>query len=121
MASVTEGDTRIHRTGFHVRSAWPGFGVPVLIGSHKLTLRFLGEWSRPPVDVAMAMLGRGAHRVVHLLDVLNGSATEPADVVRAGDDLLPRLAHEDLMRSALRASCGLTDHLSLREKIRFII
>ena len=29
--------------------------------------------------------------------------------------------NKDLMRSALRASCGLTDHFSLREKIRFII
>src|SRR5436190_1924029 len=27
-----------------------------MIGSHKLTLRFPGEWSRPPVDVAMAMV-----------------------------------------------------------------
>jgi len=29
--------------------------------------------------------------------------------------------NKDLMRSALRASCGLTDHFSLREKICFII
>jgi 2-polyprenyl-6-methoxyphenol hydroxylase-like FAD-dependent oxidoreductase len=29
--------------------------------------------------------------------------------------------NKDLMRSALRASCGLTDRFSLREKIRFII
>src|SRR5947208_2285192 len=27
-----------------------------MIGSHKLALRLPGEWSRPPVDVAMAML-----------------------------------------------------------------
>src|SRR6266581_1156451 len=29
--------------------------------------------------------------------------------------------NKDLMRSALSASCGLTDHFSLREKIHFII
>ena len=29
--------------------------------------------------------------------------------------------NKDLMRTALRASCGLADHFSLREKIRFII
>ncbi len=29
--------------------------------------------------------------------------------------------NKDLMRSALRASCGLTDHFSLRERIRFIM
>jgi len=29
--------------------------------------------------------------------------------------------NKDLMRSALRASCGLTDHFSLVERIRFII
>ncbi|WP_225978052.1 hypothetical protein [Gandjariella thermophila] len=55
-------------------------------------------------DVAIALLGRGEHRVVHLLDVLDGAAATPADVVRAGDDLLPRLAHENMLGSALAAA-----------------
>jgi hypothetical protein len=60
-----------------------------------------GEPEDALVDVATAVLGRGEHRVVHLLDVLNGAAKAPVDVVRAGDDLLPRLAHEEMLRPAL--------------------
>ncbi|GLZ33580.1 hypothetical protein Lesp02_57680 [Lentzea sp. NBRC 105346] len=44
------------------------------------------------------MLGPGPHEVVDLLDVVPGSSV---DVVRACDDLLPRLAHEDTLESTL--------------------
>ncbi|KAA2261730.1 hypothetical protein F0L68_15575 [Solihabitans fulvus] len=53
-------------------------------------------------DVARAVLGPGAHQVVDLLDVLEGVPRTEVDVVRAGDDLLPRLAHENALDRALR-------------------
>ncbi|RJQ75830.1 hypothetical protein D5S17_20340 [Pseudonocardiaceae bacterium YIM PH 21723] len=52
-------------------------------------------------DVASSVLGHPVHRSIELLDVLEGAAHGPADVVRAGDDLLPRLAHENAMTAAL--------------------
>jgi 2-polyprenyl-6-methoxyphenol hydroxylase-like FAD-dependent oxidoreductase len=50
------------------------------------------------------------------------TTTEDRFYYRLGKRVLQRTGrNKDLMRSALRASCGLTDHFSLREKIRFII
>jgi hypothetical protein len=58
----------------------------------EMPARTTSGWGEPEdalADVAIALLGRGDHRVVHLLDVLERAAGAPADVVRAGDDLLP--------------------------------
>lgn len=69
--------------------------------------RTTSGWGEPEdalADVAIALLGRGDHRVVHLLDVLERAAGAPADVVRAGDDLLPRLAHEEMLGTALASA-----------------
>lgn len=52
----------------------------------------------PLTSVADAVLGPGPHSVVDLLDVVPGTFV---DVVRACDDLLPRLAHEDALPAAL--------------------
>jgi hypothetical protein len=49
-------------------------------------------------SVAGAVLGPGHHEVVDLLDLVPGV---PVDVVRACDDLLPRLAHENALDDAL--------------------
>ncbi|MBM7814120.1 hypothetical protein [Saccharothrix algeriensis] len=56
----------------------------------------------PLTEVAAAVLGAGEHRVVDLLDVVGAPAPHLVDVVRAGDDLLPRLAHENVLGPALR-------------------
>lgn len=56
----------------------------------------------PLTEVAAAVLGAGRHEVVDLLDVVRNPAPHPVDVVRAGDDLLPRLAHENALPHALR-------------------
>jgi hypothetical protein len=51
--------------------------------------------------IADAVLGDGPHQTVDLLDLLELPIGEPVDVVRAGDDLLPRLAHQRVLRPAL--------------------
>ncbi|MBB5956747.1 hypothetical protein FHS29_003340 [Saccharothrix tamanrassetensis] len=56
----------------------------------------------PLTEVAAAVLGAGRHQVLDLLDVITNPTPHPVDVVRAGDDLLPRLAHEDALPHALR-------------------
>jgi hypothetical protein len=55
----------------------------------------------PLEEVAVAVLGSGRHVVVDLADVVNRQAPSDVDVVRAGDDLLPRLAHENTLDQAL--------------------
>lgn len=49
-------------------------------------------------SVAGTVLGPGQHEVVDLLDVIPGASV---DIVRACDDLLPRLAHEEALDNAL--------------------
>ncbi|WP_246019141.1 hypothetical protein [Saccharothrix australiensis] len=56
----------------------------------------------PLTRVASAVLGEDGLQVVDLLDVVDGPAPNPVDVVRAGDDLLPMLAHENALPEALR-------------------
>lgn len=51
--------------------------------------------------IADAVLGSGPRRTADLLDVLEGSPPTPVDVVRAGDDVLPRLAHQRVLGRAL--------------------
>lgn len=55
----------------------------------------------PLTEVAAAVLGDGHHVVLDLLDVVRHRGGPPVDVVRAGDDLLPRLAHENALDQAL--------------------
>ena len=55
----------------------------------------------PLTEVAVAVLGDGHHAVLDLLDVVRAYGGPPVDVVRAGDDLLPRLAHENALDQAL--------------------
>lgn len=57
-------------------------------------------------SVAGAVLGPGSHAVVDLLDVVPGVQV---DAVRAADDLLPRLAHEEALSNIL-----LLAHAALR-------
>ncbi|NKE63366.1 hypothetical protein FXN61_44260 [Lentzea sp. PSKA42] len=57
-------------------------------------------------SVAGAVLGPGPHAVVDLLDVVPGVQV---DAVRAADDLLPRLAHEESLSNILMLA-----HASLR-------
>jgi 2-polyprenyl-6-methoxyphenol hydroxylase-like FAD-dependent oxidoreductase len=50
------------------------------------------------------------------------TATENRFYYWLGKRILKRTGrNRELMRSALRASCGLTDHFSLQERIRFLI
>ncbi|MFB9903381.1 hypothetical protein [Allokutzneria oryzae] len=56
-------------------------------------------------EVATAVLGPGRHRTADLLDLLDGRVQHPVDVVRTGDDLLPRLAHENALTGALSLVC----------------
>lgn len=51
--------------------------------------------------IATAVLGPGPLHTIELIDVLNYPADHQVDVVRAGDDLLPRLAHERALGVAL--------------------
>lgn len=51
--------------------------------------------------IVTAVLGEGPHRTVELLDLLQRPPATPVDVVRAGDDLLPRLAHQRVLGPAL--------------------
>lgn len=55
----------------------------------------------PLTEVAAAVLGTGPRTVLDLLDVARHHGGPPVDVVRAGDDLLPRLAHENALPQAL--------------------
>ncbi|MFE9748813.1 hypothetical protein ACFYOT_28240 [Saccharothrix saharensis] len=55
----------------------------------------------PLTEVVAAVLGDGSHVVIDLLDVVRHQDGPPVDVVRAGDDLLPRLAHENALDQAL--------------------
>lgn len=61
--------------------------------------------TREPPDamsaIVAAVLGDGPHYTVDLLDLLECPVDRPVDVVRAGDDLLPRLAHQRVLASAL--------------------
>lgn len=52
-------------------------------------------------DVAAAVLGPGRHLSVDLMDLLDGVVRGPVDAVRANDDLLPRLAHENALGTVL--------------------
>ncbi|WP_234995584.1 hypothetical protein [Streptoalloteichus hindustanus] len=56
------------------------------------------------VEVAHCVLGDGPLHAVDLLDLVDGAVEAPVDVVRAGDDLLPRLAHEGALAEALGAA-----------------
>lgn len=51
--------------------------------------------------IAAAVLGNGPHQTIELLDLLEYPMEASVDVVRAGDDLLPRLAHQRLLDQAL--------------------
>ncbi|AXX32553.1 hypothetical protein APASM_5188 [Actinosynnema pretiosum subsp. pretiosum] len=55
-------------------------------------------------QVAAAVLGTPHPVVVDLLDIARARPDRPVDVVRASDDLLPRLAHENALPQALRAA-----------------
>ncbi|MFC5052796.1 hypothetical protein [Saccharothrix xinjiangensis] len=55
----------------------------------------------PLTEVAAAVLGDGPRSVLDLLDVARHHGGPPVDVVRASDDLLPRLAHENALSPAL--------------------
>ncbi|TQM84269.1 hypothetical protein FHX81_6712 [Saccharothrix saharensis] len=55
----------------------------------------------PLTEVVAAVLGDGSHVVIDLLDVGRHQDGPPVDAVRAGDDLLPRLAHENALDQAL--------------------
>ncbi|TMI12604.1 hypothetical protein E6H33_10590 [Candidatus Bathyarchaeota archaeon] len=78
---------------------------------------------------AQALRGYERERRKQTVFVQNGAertarltTTEDRFYYWLGKRVLQRTGrNKDLMRSALRASCGLTDHFSLREKIRFII
>jgi SAM-dependent methyltransferase len=51
--------------------------------------------------IVAAILGDGPHTTVDLLDLLEYPVDGSVDVVRAGDDLLPRLAHQRVLEPAL--------------------
>ncbi|WP_229686491.1 hypothetical protein [Longimycelium tulufanense] len=55
-------------------------------------------------EVARCVLGGDPYHTVDLLDVLDGAAEPPVDVVRAPDDLLPRLAHDGGLVASLAAA-----------------
>jgi hypothetical protein len=52
------------------------------------------------VEVARAVLGPGDHRILDLMDVTLQPYGRVVDVVRASDDLVPRLAHENALDQA---------------------
>ena len=52
------------------------------------------------VEVARAVLGPGEHRVLDLMDITHQPYGRVVDVVRASDDLVPRLAHENALDQA---------------------
>ena len=51
--------------------------------------------------IVAAVLGAGPHNTVDLLELLEYPLEASVDVVRAGDDLLPRLAHQRVLVQAL--------------------
>jgi hypothetical protein len=53
------------------------------------------------VEVARAVLGPGSHRVLDLMDIARQPLGRLVDIVRASDDLVPRLAHENALEQAL--------------------
>lgn len=53
------------------------------------------------VEVARAVLGPGDLRILDLIDVTRQPLGRVVDVVRASDDLVPRLAHENALEQAL--------------------
>lgn len=58
-------------------------------------------WHDALSAIADAVLGTGPRQTVDLLELLEQPIDEPVDVVRAGDDLLPRLAHQRVLAPAL--------------------
>lgn len=59
-----------------------------------------GEPDDVLVEVARAVLGPGEHRVIDLIDISRQPYGRVVDVVRASDDLVPRLAHENALSQA---------------------
>ncbi|MFI9012334.1 hypothetical protein ACIGNX_34355 [Actinosynnema sp. NPDC053489] len=55
----------------------------------------------PLTEVAAAILGVDHHSALDLVDVVRHQGGPLVDVVRAGDDVLPRLAHENALDQAL--------------------
>jgi SAM-dependent methyltransferase len=55
----------------------------------------------PMSAIVAAVLGDGPHHTVDLLDLIEYPLDGQVDVVRAGDDLLPRLAHQRVLGPAL--------------------
>jgi hypothetical protein len=55
----------------------------------------------PMSAIVVAVLGNGPHHTVDLLDLLEHPLDGSVDVVQAGDDLLPRLAHQRVLGQAL--------------------
>jgi hypothetical protein len=51
--------------------------------------------------IVAAVLGGGLHHTVDLLDLIEYRLRDRVDVVRAGDDLLPRLAYRRVLGPAL--------------------
>ncbi|MFB9432215.1 hypothetical protein [Streptoalloteichus tenebrarius] len=64
-------------------------------------VRPAGETVDALAEVAQCVLGGDPARTVDLVDLLDGPVEAPVDVVRAGDDLLPRLAHEGALGDTL--------------------
>jgi hypothetical protein len=60
-----------------------------------------------PLDaIITAVLGEGPHTSAELLEVLETPPAGRVDVIKAGDDLLPRLAHQRMLGPALRRAAG---------------
>ncbi|HEY0638211.1 MAG TPA: hypothetical protein VGD67_11245 [Pseudonocardiaceae bacterium] len=58
--------------------------------------------------IVAAVLGPGPHQTLELLELLERPPGTRVDVLHAGDDLLPRLAHQKMLAPALaRAARGL--------------
>ena len=77
-------------------ASWPTLGAVTSAHPH------VEDGGRDALSaIADAVLGAGPHVTVDLLDLLERPVAEPVDVVRAGDDLLPRLAHQRVLRLAL--------------------
>ncbi|GAA4035149.1 hypothetical protein GCM10022247_70760 [Allokutzneria multivorans] len=82
--------------------SWP-YSLPVT--SVRDGLAFQTGATEVFAEVAAAVLGPGRHRTVDLVDLLDGIVAVPVDVVRSGDDLLPRLAHDNALTAALTRAC----------------
>jgi hypothetical protein len=60
-----------------------------------------------PLDaIVTAVLGDGPHASVELLHVLQSPPVGRVDVIKARDDLLPRLAHQRMLQPALHRAAG---------------